>query len=56
LWAQDEEVVADVWRRTTLPPGFELEGPALIVEGTASVLAEPGDRVRVLDDGTLEIT
>ncbi len=56
LWAGDGEVVADVWRRTTLPPGFELEGPALIVEGTASVLAESGDRVRVLDDGTLEIT
>ena len=56
LWAEDEEVVADVWRRTTLSPGFELEGPALIVEGTASVLAETGDRVRVLEDGTLEIT
>lgn len=56
LWAGEGEVVADVWRRNTLPPGFELEGPALIVEGTASVLAEPGDRVRVLDDGTLELT
>ncbi|CAN5777033.1 hydantoinase/oxoprolinase family protein [soil metagenome] len=56
LWAGEGEVVADVWRRTTLPPGYELEGPSLIVEGTASVLAEPGDRVRVLDDGTLEIT
>lgn len=56
LWAGDGEVVADVWRRNTLPPGFELEGPALIVDGTASVLAETGDRVRVLDDGTLEIT
>jgi N-methylhydantoinase A len=56
FWAGDGEVIADVWRRTTLPPGFELEGPALIVESTASVLAERGDRVRVLDDGTLEIT
>ncbi|MEX1092209.1 MAG: hydantoinase/oxoprolinase family protein [Acidimicrobiia bacterium] len=56
LWAGEGEVVADVWRRTTLPPGFELEGPALIVDGTASVLAEPGDRARVLNDGTLEIT
>lgn len=56
LWAGKGEVVADVWRRNTLPPGFELEGPALIVEGTASVLAEVGDRVRVLDDGTLEIS
>ena len=54
--AGEGEVVADVWRRTTLHPGFELDGPALIVEGTASVLAESGDRVRVLDDGTLEIT
>lgn len=56
LWAGDGEVVADVWRRNTLPPGFELEGPALVVDGTASVLAGPGDGVRVLGDGTLEIT
>ncbi|MEX1037474.1 MAG: hydantoinase/oxoprolinase family protein [Acidimicrobiia bacterium] len=56
LWIGNQEVVADVWRRTTLPAGFELEGPALIVDGTASVLAEDGDRVRVLDDGTLEIS
>lgn len=56
MWVGQGEVVADVWRRTTFPSGFELEGPALIVDGTASVLAEPGDRVRVLEDGTLEMT
>jgi hypothetical protein len=39
-----------------LPAGFEIDGPAVIVDGTASVLAEPDDRVRVLDDGVLEIT
>lgn len=56
MWVGEGEVVTDVWRRTTLPTGIELEGPALIVEGTASVLVDTGDAVRVLDDGTLEIT
>ncbi|MDP3985046.1 MAG: hydantoinase/oxoprolinase family protein [Acidimicrobiia bacterium] len=56
MWVGDDEVLVDVWKRVTLPAGFEIEGPALIVDGTASVLAEPDDRVRVLDDGTLEIT
>jgi N-methylhydantoinase A len=56
MWVSDNEVLVDVWKRVTLPAGFEVEGPALIVDGTASVLAEPDDRVRVLDDGTLEIT
>lgn len=56
MWVGDDEVLVDVWKRVTLPAGFEIEGPALIVDGTASILAEPDDRVRVLDDGTLEIT
>jgi len=44
-----------VWQRETLPAGFELEGPALVVEANSAVLLEAGDRLAVLDDGTLEI-
>jgi N-methylhydantoinase A len=55
MWVGEDETLADVWQRTTLPAGFEINGPALIVDGTASVLAEPDDQVRVLDDGILEI-
>lgn len=45
-----------VWRRDTLPPGFEVLGPAVIVEENAATLLEPGDRLGVLDDSTMEIT
>jgi N-methylhydantoinase A/oxoprolinase/acetone carboxylase beta subunit len=55
MWVREDETLVDVWRRTSLPAGFEIDGPALIVDGTASVLAESDDRVRVLDDGILEI-
>jgi hypothetical protein len=55
MWVGEDETLVDVWRRTSLPAGFEIDGPALIVDGTASVLAESDDRVRVLDDGILEI-
>jgi N-methylhydantoinase A len=44
-----------VWRRETLPPGFVLEGPAIIVETDCAVLLEEGDRLTVLEDGALEI-
>jgi N-methylhydantoinase A/oxoprolinase/acetone carboxylase beta subunit len=56
MWMGADETLVDVWLRTSLPAGFEIDGPAVIVDGTASVLAEPDDRVRVLDDGVLEIT
>jgi N-methylhydantoinase A len=56
IWVGDDETLVDVWRRASLPAGFVIDGPALIVDGTACVLAEPDDRVRVLDDGILEIT
>lgn len=45
-----------VWRRETLPAGFETEGPCLVVEDNSAVLLSHGDRLRVLIDGTLEIT
>ncbi len=45
-----------VWRRDSLPAGFEIEGPATVVEESSAVRVEPGQRLVVLDDGTLEIT
>jgi N-methylhydantoinase A/oxoprolinase/acetone carboxylase beta subunit len=44
-----------VWQRESLPAGFSTEGPALVVEANSAVLLEPGDRLTILDDGTLEI-
>lgn len=44
-----------VWERRSLPAGFELDGPGVVVEQNSATLLENGDRLRVLDDGTLEI-
>jgi N-methylhydantoinase A len=45
-----------VWQRPTLPPGFEIEGPAVVVEDNSATLLTPGDRLAVLADGTLSIS
>ena len=45
-----------VWDRRTLPPGFVIEGPAIITETNSAVLIQVGDRLEVLGDGTLEIS
>lgn len=45
-----------VWDRQTLPPGFVVEGPAIITETNSAVLIQVGDRLEVLGDGTLEIS
>ena len=44
-----------VWARDRLGPGHEVEGPAIIVERDSAVWLEPGDRLSVHPDGTLEI-
>jgi N-methylhydantoinase A len=44
-----------VWQRRALPPGFETVGPAIVIEADSAVWLEPGDRMSVHDDGTLEI-
>lgn len=44
-----------IWDRVHLPAGFETRGPALIVERDSVTLIEPGDRMSVHDDGTLEV-
>lgn len=45
-----------VWRRSTLPPGFVIEGPGVVVEENSATLVEEGDRLTVLGDGTLQLT
>lgn len=45
-----------VWLRPSLPSGFEITGPSVVVEDSSAVLVEAGERLTVLDDGTLEIT
>jgi hypothetical protein len=49
------EAQEGAWHRGSLPSGFELSGPAVIVEDTSATLLDHGDRMAVLDDGTLEI-
>jgi N-methylhydantoinase A len=44
-----------VWRRAELPVGFVLSGPAVVIEDTSAILVGEGDRMTVLDDGTLEV-
>ena len=45
-----------VWERGSLPAGFETTGPAVVVEDNSATLLEADDRLRVLEDGSLEIT
>jgi N-methylhydantoinase A len=44
-----------VWQRGSLPVGHVIVGPATVVEAGSTIALEPGDRLTVLEDGTLEI-
>jgi N-methylhydantoinase A len=44
-----------VWRRDTLPAGFELQGPAIIEEYSATAVLLPGDRARVGELGEIVV-
>ena len=44
-----------VWKRSTLKPGFELTGPALIEEEASTTVITPGDRARIDDLGNIII-
>ena len=52
----DPQRRGSAWERSSLPAGFEVSGPGLIVEDNSAVLLEQGDEMVVLDDGTLQIT
>lgn len=45
-----------VWRRAALPPGFELAGPAIVEEYSATTVLLPGDTARVGTLGEIVIT
>lgn len=45
-----------LWRRESLPAGYEIQGPALVVDDASSTLLEGRDRAVVAGDGSLEIT
>src|SRR5581483_5163470 len=47
---------AAVVRRASLTPGARLDGPALIVEYSATTFLDPGARAQVLDSGALLVT
>lgn len=51
----EPEARGGVWQRQSLPRGFVLDGPGIVVETNSAVLVERGDRLTVMDDGTLEI-
>lgn len=44
-----------VWDRRSLPAGHVIDGPAIVVEDNSATLIEGGDRLTVLEDGTLQI-
>ena len=45
-----------VWERESLPAGLAIDGPALVTETNSVTLVGEGDRLTVLEDGTLEMT
>lgn len=54
--AVDPTGIGGVWRRETLPEGFALDGPVIVVEDNSATIIEEGDTLLVLADGTLEIS
>lgn len=45
-----------VWWRESLPVGHVVDGPAVVVEDNSATLLEGGDRLEVLEDGTMKVT
>jgi N-methylhydantoinase A/oxoprolinase/acetone carboxylase beta subunit len=45
-----EPVEADVWSRSALRPGDEVEGPAVIEEADTTIVLRPGWHAVVADD------
>lgn len=48
-------VETPVYRRETIPAGFEIAGPAIIEETDSTTVVHPGDRLTVRPDGLLEL-
>lgn len=56
LHGQGAGLEAAVWERSALPPGFELEGPAIIEEDQSNTVVPPGMSVNVSPAGHLMIS
>jgi N-methylhydantoinase A len=54
--AGEARMEVPVYRRRELPAGFEVRGPAIIEEYSATTALGPNDRMRVGDLGELRIT
>ena len=50
-----QAVTATFADRASLAPGFEIDGPAVIEEPTATTVAPPGWRAQVLESGDIMI-
>jgi len=44
-----------IWQRASLPAGFEMKGPAVVIEDNSATLLHEDDQLTVLYDGSLEI-
>lgn len=53
LYSRNQWWQADLYRRADLGPGQQIEGPALIVEATATTVVEPGWQMQITDQGGL---
>ncbi|MDP8224783.1 MAG: hydantoinase B/oxoprolinase family protein [Candidatus Lernaella stagnicola] len=56
VWFEQGELNTPVYEREYLPTGFSVDGPAIVVEDTTTVLVEPGFRLRVAASGHLLLT
>ena len=64
VWSELPQLASDlepeerqgVWTRSSLPAGFSVDGPCLVVETNSAVLVGEDESLAVLDDGSLEIT
>jgi N-methylhydantoinase A len=45
-----------IYRRSNLPPGSRLTGPAIVVEPATSTIVGPGCNAEVVGDGSIIIT
>lgn len=52
---EGRDVPVEIFERDLLPAGFEITGPALVVDRDAVIWLDPGADLAVHDDGSLEI-
>ncbi|MPZ54099.1 MAG: hydantoinase/oxoprolinase family protein [Acidimicrobiia bacterium] len=57
MWFSETDQFVDcaVFDRYALPPGFRLEGPAVVEERESTVVIGPGGSATISDNGTIEV-